>query len=67
MLDQLADALPGVRFYKIDIDNADVARTVAGHDVSAVPTFTFYKGKARVDTFTGARVDLLRDLLKKHG
>ena len=67
VLDQLAGALPGVRFYKVDIDNADVAKSVASHDVSAVPTFTFYKGKALVDTFTGARVDLLRDLLQKHG
>jgi hypothetical protein len=30
------------------------------------PTFTFYKGANRIDSFSGARVDLLKDLLAKH-
>jgi hypothetical protein len=29
------------------------------------PTFAFYKGRQRAESFTGARVDLLKDTIKK--
>lgn len=36
------------------------------HVVIAQPTFTMYKGRSKIENFTGARLDLLRTVLQKH-
>ncbi|KIZ04395.1 thioredoxin o [Monoraphidium neglectum] len=53
------------RFLKVDIDNEQLQRTVMDHGITGVPTFAFYKGRQRAESFTGARVDLLKDTIKK--
>jgi hypothetical protein len=30
------------------------------------PTFTFYKGPQKIDTFSGARLDLLKETIAKN-
>ena len=53
-----------VIFLKIDVDEAEDAAEAAG--VSAMPTFMFYKNCEKVDTFTGANADKLKETIDKH-
>lgn len=63
---QMAAKYPSVTFLKVDIDNQDLLATVTDHNISGVPTFMFYKGGRRIEGFSGARPDMLEDLVKKH-
>ncbi|KAG2491200.1 hypothetical protein HYH03_010410 [Edaphochlamys debaryana] len=63
---KLSTKYPHVSFVKIDIDNNAVQSTVTDHSITGVPTFVFYKGGRRVESFSGARPDLLEDLVRKH-
>ncbi|GFR45522.1 hypothetical protein Agub_g6915 [Astrephomene gubernaculifera] len=63
---KLSNKYPDVSFVKIDIDNNDLAATVNDHSITGVPTFVFYKGDRRIESFSGARPDLLEELIKKH-
>ena len=58
----LAAEYPGVRFFKLDIDNAALAGAVGENGVSAVPTFVGYQGADRVTAFSGADKAMLRRL-----
>lgn len=44
--------------------NAEKFTRVVG--VCLQPTFAIYKGSKKVDSFAGARVDLLKEILDKH-
>jgi len=63
--EQLSKQHPDVSFYKLDIDNKDVEKVVVEHGITGVPTFTFYKGPRKADSFTGARLDLLKETIEK--
>lgn len=63
---QLSNKYPEVSFVKVDIDNQAVGNTVSDHSITGVPTFVYYKGGRRVESFSGARPDMLEDLIKKH-
>ncbi|EFJ51762.1 thioredoxin [Volvox carteri f. nagariensis] len=63
---QLSNKFNDVSFVKIDIDNPGVSATVNDHSITGVPTFVYYKGGRRVESFSGARPDLLEELIKKH-
>eukprot|EP00798_Chlamydomonas_sp_ICE-L_P015143 gene15143-21205_t len=52
--EQLSKSNPNVTFLKVDIDNQGLMKT---------PTFVFYQGATKVDGFSGARVDYLKDLI----
>lgn len=41
--DALSAQYPDAKFFKVDIDNAELAGIVNKHAISSVPTFTFYK------------------------
>ena len=64
--EQLSVAHPEARFFKVDIDNPAVAATVAAHGISAVPTFTFFKGAKNVGGFSGAQLPLLKAMIAEH-
>lgn len=50
-------------FLKVDVDQCeDIAAT---HNVSAMPTFLFFKGKVKVDEMTGADEKKLEEKIKK--
>lgn len=66
LYDQLSLDFPEVKFLKVDIDSSDLQTTVNNHGISAVPTFMVYKGAERVESFTGARRDLLQQILQKY-
>lgn len=55
---------PNVNFIKVDIDSADNVASTA--NISAVPTFQFYKNGEKVDQFRGAQRDLLTEFIEKH-
>jgi thioredoxin 1 len=60
----MAAEFPHVSFAKVDVDAAeDVAERCA---VTAMPTFQFYRGGARVAEMCGAEEAKLRALLTKH-
>jgi thioredoxin 1 len=53
VLEQLAEAHPGVRFVKLDIDaNPD---TASRYDVLSIPTAILFEGGEPRDTLVGAR------------
>mmetsp|Transcript_16558 Transcript_16558/g.35828 ORF Transcript_16558/g.35828 Transcript_16558/m.35828 type:complete len:150 (-) Transcript_16558:926-1375(-) len=66
IFEKLSKENPAVKFVKVDIDVPGLQGTVTEHGITGVPTFVFYKGSKRVEAFSGARPDLLKDLLLKH-
>lgn len=61
---KLADQHKEVAFYKVDVDeNADAAEA---ENVSAMPTFKFFKGGKLVDEVVGANLKDLTDKVAKH-
>ncbi|TWW63395.1 thioredoxin b [Takifugu rubripes] len=53
-----------VVFLKVDVDDAgDVSEYC---DIKCMPTFQFYKNGNRVDEFSGANVETLKEKLEKH-
>ncbi|KAG2430794.1 hypothetical protein HXX76_009770 [Chlamydomonas incerta] len=62
----LSNKYPDVSFVKIDIDNGALGNTVQDHNITGVPTFVYYKGGRRVESFSGARPDMLESLIQKH-
>mmetsp|Transcript_11057 Transcript_11057/g.26704 ORF Transcript_11057/g.26704 Transcript_11057/m.26704 type:complete len:109 (-) Transcript_11057:168-494(-) len=54
----------GIKFLKVDVDQQ--AKLAARCEVSAMPTFHFYKKSAKVDMLVGANPEKLRALVLKH-
>ena len=50
----LADEYPGIQFFKVNVDNADVKPLVDEFKISAMPTFVFLKDGAAVNRIEGA-------------
>eukprot|EP00727_Mastigamoeba_balamuthi_P009421 m51a1_g5100 putative thioredoxin 1 (110) ;mRNA; f:296824-297409 len=50
-------------FLKADVDEAEDLAQFAG--ISAMPTFQFYKNKAKIDELVGASEPKLRQLIEK--
>mgnify|MGYP006109169279 CR=1 FL=1 len=60
----MAEEFADVVFVKVDVDEAaDVAEKCG---ISAMPTFQFYKGGNKVDSFSGADEAKLKALVQKH-
>merc|ERR1712226_554925 len=51
-------------FLKVDVD--DNSATAEKYEISAMPTFKFFKTKAAIDTFSGANADTLKERIEKH-
>ncbi|KAI3438661.1 hypothetical protein D9Q98_001082 [Chlorella vulgaris] len=62
VFDGLAAEFPSIRFFKVDIDNDQLSKTVAANSVAAVPTFVSYVGADRRSTFSGADKAMLRKM-----
>ena len=61
---KMADEFPNIEFIKVDVDEAeDIA---ASQEVSAMPTFKFYKGGAKIDELVGANAEKLKALCAKY-
>ncbi|KAM9827533.1 thioredoxin b [Neosynchiropus ocellatus] len=60
----LSHSTPNVMFLKVDVD--DVPEVTEAYDISAMPTFVFFKNKKEVHRFSGANVDNLKLEITKH-
>ena len=61
---KLAEDMPDVVFVKVDVDDAE--EIAASQAVSAMPTFKFYKGGAKIDELVGANAEKLKALCAKY-
>jgi len=61
---QLPKKYPQVIFLKVDVDQCQ--ETASEQGVSAMPTFIFYRNKAKVDTLQGADIDGLVAKIKSN-
>ena len=57
-------AYANVVFLKVDVDNNDGVSDDA--EITAMPTFQFYKNSAKIDEFKGASEDKLKEYLNKY-
>ena len=56
--------MDNVVFLKVDVDEAE---DVAGeYNISAMPTFKFFKGGKEVDELVGANAEKLKEIINKH-
>ena len=60
---ELAPEFPNTVFVKIDVDqNADAAEAC---NITAMPTFQFYKGGSKVQEVVGASIDNVKEMIAK--
>jgi len=63
-IEEMSTSMTDVVFLKVDVDEAE---DVAGnYNVTAMPTFMFFKKGEKVDELMGANADKLRELVNKH-
>ncbi|GBF98316.1 thioredoxin-like [Raphidocelis subcapitata] len=66
---ELAESHANLVFLKVDVDEAEVEDVVKAAGITCMPTFQasrFYKGGAKIDEFTGASQDKLRERCGKY-
>lgn len=63
--EELAAEHTAVRFFKVDIDNAELSSVVMENNITAVPTFVAYVGLDRVGAMSGADRAALRRMVKE--
>jgi len=64
LLETMSNELADVVFMKVDVD--ELADLSAKCNVSAMPTFHFYKGATKVDELIGASAEQLKSLITKN-
>lgn len=63
-MEELSTKYENVVFLKVDVDeNEEIA---SEYNVTCMPTFVFVKNKAKVNDFSGANKDKLKELVEKH-
>ncbi|KAK2184732.1 hypothetical protein NP493_255g04004 [Ridgeia piscesae] len=60
---QLAPKFPNAVFLKVDVD--ECGRTATSYDVTAMPTFLFFRKKNKIDVMLGADPSSLEDKIRK--
>lgn len=64
LFEQLPNKFPRAIFLKVDVDKCQ--ETAAMQGVSAMPTFIFYRNKAKIDTIRGADIQGLEAKIQMH-
>lgn len=64
IFEKMAEEYTDAVFVKVDVDDASEIAEACG--ISAMPTFQFYKGGAKVDDLCGANEGKLKELTAKH-
>jgi thioredoxin 1 len=62
-IEELAQATPTVVFLKVDVD--EVEDLAMEQNISCMPTFLFFKGGKKVEEFSGANFDKIKELVDK--
>jgi len=63
-IEELAAEYPDVVFLKVDVDECeDIA---SDYEITAMPTFVFIKYKQKIDAFSGANADKVKQHIIKH-
>ncbi|GLG96922.1 Thioredoxin [Gryllus bimaculatus] len=62
-IEEMSKDYTNVVFLKVDVDECEDIATQ--YDISAMPTFVFIKNKQKVEAFSGANADKLKELLLK--
>nr|XP_053643442.1 thioredoxin-2-like [Cherax quadricarinatus]UCU83347.1 thioredoxin [Cherax quadricarinatus]UQI50501.1 thioredoxin [Cherax quadricarinatus] len=63
-LEAMSEEMTDVVFLKVDVDECeDVAME---HQISCMPTFVFFKGGQKIESFSGANEVKIRETLDKH-
>eukprot|EP00389_Voromonas_pontica_P002876 GDKH01004271.1.p1 GENE.GDKH01004271.1~~GDKH01004271.1.p1 ORF type:complete len:107 (-),score=20.10 GDKH01004271.1:54-374(-) len=62
-IEAMSEEFPDVVFAKLDVDELEAISE--GEDVSAMPTFIFYKDGKRLDTYVGANDGGLRAVCER--
>ncbi|KAJ9580609.1 hypothetical protein L9F63_024224 [Diploptera punctata] len=63
-IEELAAEYLDVVFLKVDVDECeDIA---SEYDITAMPTFVFIKNKNKVDAFSGANADMVKQYIVKY-
>lgn len=63
-IEELAVEFPDVVFLKVDVDECEDIS--AEYDISAMPTFVFIKAQKKVDAFSGANADKVKEYIVKY-
>ena len=53
-----------VKFLKVDVDECE--EVAMDNNISAMPTFKFFKGGKEVDELVGANAEKLKEIINKH-
>lgn len=64
LFDQLPSRYPRAVFLKVDVDKCQ--DTAATQGVSAMPTFIFYRNKAKIDRLQGSDIQGLEHKIRQH-
>ncbi|CAK9323810.1 unnamed protein product [Citrullus colocynthis] len=64
VLEELAKKMNNVNFLKVDID--ELSSVAKEFEVSALPSFQFFKNGKLVEKFVGAKKDVLKRTILKH-
>lgn len=59
---ELSQEFTNVVFLKVDVD--DNPETTEKSDILSMPTFQFYRNKEKVDEFSGANLEKLRQVIE---
>jgi len=62
--EELARRYPRAVFLKVDVDHCQ--ETAASNGVSAMPTFIFFRNKAKIDRLQGGNPEALEQKVKQH-
>jgi len=63
-IEELAAEYPDVVFLKVDVDECeDIA---SDYEITAMPTFVFIKHKQKIDAFSGANADKVKQYITKY-
>ena len=58
------NVFPNVTFWKIDVDENE--ETPESCEISAMPTFQFFKDGKKADEVVGASIEKVKEMIQKH-
>ncbi|XP_012272610.1 thioredoxin-2 isoform X2 [Orussus abietinus] len=63
-LETLSEEMDDIVILKVDVDQCEAL--VSDYDVTSMPTFVFIKNGEKLESFSGANYEKLKELILKH-